>query len=77
MDMARGRRLFGDMDRPHPQVMRRAQVARVILEHGGRGGVHSVQRKDRIKGRAFGFGQKACVFNAVNLVEQAGQPPRL
>ena len=40
-------------------------------------GVKAVKGKDRLEGRAFGLGQKACVFNAVDRVEKAVKPARL
>ena len=76
MDVARAGRLVGHMHRAQAHLVRGAQVARIILEHGCAGRVQTVSAKDHLIGRAFGFWQKVCMFNAIDRIKQARQPAR-
>ncbi len=77
VNMITGCPLGRDVDSAHPHLMRHPQIARVIFEHGGAGGVKPVNGKDGLKGSAVGFGVKAGVLHPINRIEQPCEPARL
>ncbi len=59
----------GDMNGAHPHGMRRGEVTRLILEHGGAFGQHPVARENGGKGLRLGFGAKSRMLDAVNRIK--------
>ena len=56
--------------------MRGRQIARIVFEHRGCGGVQTINGKDRLERRLFGFGAKSGTFYTVDRIKQPGQPTR-
>ena len=77
VNMIVARRMGGDMDRPHPHRVGRCQVAQVILEHRALIGGKTIKRKDCLECCLFRFGEEVRVFDPVDRVKDAGQPPGL
>ena len=57
----------------HAHRMRRLEVARLVLEHGRAARVDPVTRKHRIEGLLLRFGQKPCMFNAIDRIKGPGE----
>ncbi len=76
VNVKRFQRLVGHMYSAHSHRMGCGKIARVIFEHRGETGVQAIQGKNSLKGRAFWFGVKACVLNAVDRVKQAREAAR-
>ncbi len=53
----------------HPQGVRGRKVAWIILKHRGGCGLETVDGKDLVIGRGFGFRQEISVFDAVDRIE--------
>ena len=67
----------GNMDGAHSHLMRGREIARVIFKHCGRARGQPVNGENRLKGGAFGFWAKACVFNPIDRIKKPGQSARL
>ncbi len=63
----------GDQHGAQSHRMGHGKIAWIILEHRGAGLCQPVDGKNRLKGGALGFGDQACVFNAVDGIKYLAQ----